>query len=301
MKLLVTGATGLVGKKLVTELLQQGHIVHYLTSSKAKTQSMANCKGFYWNITTQEIDSRCIEGVDVIVHLAGANIAKRWTNKYKEEIINSRVESAHLLYELLCTQRHQVKQFVSASGTAIYPESIEKSYDEATDEKEESYLSGVVQRWEAAADHFESINIKVCKLRTGVVLDNKEGALPEMALPIRLGLGAVMGSGAQMQSWIHIDDLVCLYQFVIQHQLQGVYNAVSPVPVSQAKLTQAIAKVLHRPLFLPNIPRFVMDIVLGEMDYLVFSSKNCTSSKIQNAGFVFQYPEIETAIRDLYA
>lgn len=300
MKLLITGATGLVGKKLVALLLQQGHNIHYLSTSKNKIQSLPNYKGFYWDIQQGEIDASCIEGVEVIVHLAGATIAKRWTKAYKIEIVESRVNSANLLYHLLKDSNHTVKQFISASGTAIYPESIDKLFDESTEEREESYLSKVVQEWEAAADQFNNYNIKVCKLRTGVVLDGKEGALPEMAKPIQMGVGANMGNGKQMQSWIHIDDLVQLYSFAIQQQLAGVYNAVSPNPVSNAVLTKAIAKVLHKWLFLPNIPRFMMDLLLGEMDYLLFSSKNLSANKIQKEGFVFHFPNIDKALENIY-
>ncbi len=300
MKLLITGATGLVGKKLVALLLQKGHSVHYLSTSKVKIQSLSNYKGFYWDIKMGTIDKECIEGVDVIVHLAGASIAKRWTKEYKKEILESRVHSANLLYTLLKEQTHTVKHFVSASGTAIYPESIDGVYDETTIEKEKSFLSNVVQEWEQAADLFSQLGVKVCKLRTGVVLDRKEGALPEMAKPIQMGVGASMGKGTQIQSWIHIEDLVQMYSFVIDHQLEGVYNAVSPNPVSNAVLTRAIAKVLRRPLFLPNIPRFVMDLILGEMDYLLFSSKNLASYKIQKEGFVFQFPNIDSALEKIY-
>lgn len=300
MKLLITGATGLVGKKLVALLLQQGHCVHYLSTSKNKIQSLSNYKGYYWDIQKDEIDTSCIEGVEVIIHLAGASIAKRWTKQYKKEIIESRVHSANLLYSLLKEQTHKVKYFVSASGTAIYPGSIEVLYDETTIEKENSFLSNVVQEWELAADRFNQLGIKVCKLRTGVVLDRREGALPEMAKPIQLGVGANMGNGSQIQSWIHIEDLVQMYSFVINHQLEGVYNAVSPNPVSNAILTKAIARVLRRPLILPNIPRFVMNIILGEMDYLLFSSKNLASNKIQKEGFVFQYPNIDIALENIY-
>jgi uncharacterized protein (TIGR01777 family) len=300
MKLLITGATGLVGKKLVALLLQQGHSVHYLSTSKTKIQSLPNYKGFYWDIQQGEIDASCIDGVEVIVHLAGATIAKRWTKAYKKEIVESRVKSANLLYQLIKNGDHTVKQFISASGTAIYPESFEKVFDESTVEQETSYLSTVVQEWEAAVDQFNNYNIKVCKLRTGVVLDGKEGALPEMAKPIQMGVGANMGNGKQMQSWIHIDDLVQIYSFAIQQQLAGVYNAVSPNPVSNAVLTKAIAKALHKWLFLPNIPRFMMDVLLGEMDYLLFSSKNLSADKIQKEGFVFQYPNIDTALENIY-
>ena len=300
MKILITGATGLVGKELVQLLLSKNHSVNYLTTSLSKIENKPNYKGFYWNPQQGKIDENCLYEVDVIVHLAGATIAKRWTNAYKQEIIESRILSSELLYNLVRKTPNQVKQFVSASGTASYPESFTKVYDETTKETEDSFLSNVVKKWEESANRFQVLGLKVGILRTGIVLSKDGGALPEMAKPIKLGLGAYMGNGKQMQSWIHIDDLVALYCFVIEKQLEGVYNAVTSNPVSNAKLTKVIAKKLKKPLFLPNIPQFLMKLILGEMSYLLFTSKKLSSQKIQDLGFEFQFPEIEQAIAAVY-
>ena len=145
------------------------------------------------------------------------------------------------------------------------------------------------------------LGIKVCKLRTGIVLANQGGALPEMVKPIKLGLGSVMGSGKQIQSWIHINDLVALYNFALEKQLEGVYNAVTPNPISNEVLTKTIAKSLNKSLWLPNTPELVMKLILGEMAYLLFSSKNLSADKILDLGFQFQFPEVKQAIHDLYS
>lgn len=300
MKVLITGATGLVGSALVQLLLEQQHTVHYLTTSKSKIREQSNYIGFYWSPQEGKIDERCLYGVDVIIHLAGANIANRWTKGYKQEITESRTLSSDLLYKLVKKTPNQVKQIISASGTAIYPESTVKVYDETTTESEDSFLSNVVQKWEESVNPFQVLGIKVCKLRTGIVLSNKGGALPEMVKPIRLGFGAVMGSGEQVQSWIHLDDLVSLYYFAAEHQLEGVYNAVSAHPVSNALMTKVIAKTVKKPLWLPSIPEFVMKLLLGEMAYLLFSSKNLSSHKIREAGFQFKYETIDKAVEALY-
>lgn len=300
MKILITGATGLVGKELVKNLLAKNHSVNYLTTSLSKIKSKPSYKGFYWNPELGKIDENCLYEVDVIVHLAGANIAKRWTNSYKQEIIESRTLSAELLYNLIRKHPNQVKQFISASGTAIYPESFSKVYDETTKETENSFLSAVVQKWEESANRFQVLGVKVCKIRTGLVLSDKGGALPEMSKPIKMRFGAASGNGKQIQSWIHINDLVNMYCFAIEKQLEGVYNAVSPNPVSNKELTKVLAKNLNKSLWLPNIPEFVIKLILGEMSYLLFSSKNLSSGKIQDLGFQFQFVDIEKAIADLY-
>lgn len=300
MTVLITGATGLIGSKLVNVLLARNYTVHYLTTSISKIESKPNYQGFYWNPEQGKIDENCIYGVDVIVHLAGANIAKRWTNSYKQEIIESRILSSELLFNVVKKNKSKIKQFISASGTAIYPASFDKSYDETTRNTEDSFLSNVVKKWEESADRFQVLDLKVCKLRTGIVLSNDGGALPEMVKPIKMGFGAAMGNGKQIQSWIHINDLVAMYCFAIENQLEGVYNAVTPKPISNQELTSVIAKTLNMPLFLPNIPQFIMKLLLGEMSYLLFSSKNISSYKIRQSGFQFQFPEIKEAIADLY-
>ncbi|MCF6132302.1 TIGR01777 family oxidoreductase [Flavobacterium wongokense] len=300
MKILITGATGLVGKELVKLLLAQNHTVNYLTTSLSKIESKSNYKGFYWNPELGKIDENCLYEVDVIVHLAGASISKRWTNAYKQEIIESRILSAELLYNLVRKTPNQVKQFVSASGIAIYPDSYTKVYDENTTETEDSFLSHVVKKWEESANRFQVLGLKVCKIRTGVVVSKDGGAIPEMAKPIKMGFGAAFGNGKQMQSWIHLKDLVALYDFAIENQLEGVYNAVAPNPVSNKELTKVIAQALKKPLWLPNIPEFVMKLILGEMSYLLFSSKNLSSEKIRSLGFQFRFSQIEDAINDLY-
>ncbi len=300
MKILITGATGLIGQELVATFLEKGHTVNYLTTSKDKIISKNNYFGYYWNPNENSIDENCLINVDVIIHLAGASIAKRWTAAYKKEIIDSRIHSAALLYNTLKNNPYQVQQIISASGTAIYPESDLISYDESTKISDDSFLSTVVQKWEESADAFQKLGIKVCKLRTGVVFANNGGALPEMVKPIKMGFGALMGNGKQIQSWIHYKDLIQLYYFVFQNQLEGVFNAVAPNPVSNAELTKIIAKTIHKPLFMPNIPQFFMKFILGEMSILLFSSKNISSKKIQNLGFRFIFPTCKEAIQDLY-
>lgn len=299
MKILITGATGLVGTELTTLLLQKGVHVHYLTTSSKKIISERNYTGFLWNPKNGTIDENALIGVDVIIHLAGANIANRWTEDYKEEILESRTVTTNLLFKVLKNNPHQVKQIISASGTAIYPSSLTKVYSENSTETEVGFLSNVVIKWEESVDKFQQLGILVCKIRTGIVLSNKGGALVEMAKPIRLGFGSALGSGAQIQSWIHIHDLANLYCFAFENKLHGVYNGVAPHPISNKDLTIAIAKQINKPLFMPNVPQFLLKTLLGEMHLILFSSQNVSSKKIMDEGFHFDYKTVQKALESM--
>jgi len=299
MKVLITGATGLIGTELVSLLLQNGISVNYLTTSKNKIVNELNYNGFYWSPEKGIIDENCLLGVDSIINLAGANISKRWTNSYKQEIIESRLLSSALLFKAIKNNPNQVKQIVSASGTSIYPNSDTIIYDEKSTQVNPSFLGNVVIKWEESTDKFTSLGLKVCKLRTGIVLSTKGGALVEMLKTIKLGLGSFFGSGKQVQTWIHIHDIAALYYFAIKNNLEGVYNAVSPNPVSNQELTFVIAKFLKKPLFMPNIPKFVMKLILGEMHELLFENRNISAKKIIDKGFVFKYKTIDEALKNI--
>jgi uncharacterized protein (TIGR01777 family) len=299
MKILITGATGLIGQELTNLLLQEKHIVHYLTTRPFKSHRRHNYFGFSWNPKVGKIDENCLIGVDVIIHLAGASISQKWTPQYKKELVESRIQSAELLFQLLSKNPNQVKQFISASGTAIYPDSDSAIYDEEANASDRSFLGQLVEKWEASADQFKVLNIKVTKMRTGIVFSNKKGALSEMIKPIKMFVGTGFGNGKQLQSWIHIKDIARLYSFVIQNQIEGIVNSVAPIPVSNQELTNIIAKRLHRPLFLPNLPKSLMKLILGDMHILLFNNKNVVPKKALNSGFQFDYPTAELALSNL--
>ena len=299
MTVLITGATGLVGQELVNLLLQNGHNVHYLSTSKSKLVTNTNYKGFYWNPKNAEIDTKALTGVEVIIHLAGANVAKKWTIAYKEEIIESRVLSTQLLYKTLQKNSHQVKQIISASAVGIYPDSLTDIYHETDLDIDVSFLGNVVKQWENEVSQFEKLEIIVSKIRIGIVLAKNGGALQEMAKPIKYGVGAAFGSGEQYQSWIHVQDLVAIFQFVMENRLSGIYNGVAPYPVTNSELTKAIAKTLGKPLFLPNIPKFVMKLILGEMHQILFSSQHVSCRKLLDENFQFKFASLDKALNDL--
>lgn len=299
MRVLITGATGLIGEEIVKFCHVKGIKVNYLTTSKSKINQSEKTQGFYWNPKEQDIDVNCFKDVDAIIHLAGATISKRWTSEYKKTIISSRKETTQLLVATLKKIKHTVKQVVSASAIGIYPDSVSNYYDETFNHFDNSFLSSVVQVWEHEVNAFSALNITVSKVRIGLVLSNKGGALKEMVKPIKYGVGSAFGDGEQWQSWIHIKDLAHLFLYVLKHQLPGVYNAVSPNPVTNQELTKTIAKVLERPLLMPNIPRFFMKLVLGDMHVLLFDSQRVSNKKIEDEGFYFEYHHLQPALEDL--
>ena len=299
MKILITGATGLIGQEIVRLCHLQNIQVNYLTTNKLKLEKNENYKGFYWNPYNQEIDKSCFKDVDAIIHLAGASVSNRWTESYKQEIIKSRVEVTKFIYDSLINENHNIKQFISASAIGIYPDSLTKYYNETETEFDNSFLSNVVQQWEDVTAAFNTLGIMVSKVRIGLVLSNKGGALTLLMKPVKLGLGSVLGNGNQWQSWIHITDLANLFLYILQNQLKGVYNAVAPNSVTHKEFTKTLANVLHKPLWLPNIPKSILNLILGEMHVLLLLSQRVSSKKIEDLGFNFKHYHLQTALEDL--
>ncbi|WP_292943699.1 TIGR01777 family oxidoreductase [Olleya sp. UBA1516] len=300
MRILITGATGLIGSEIVKQCRLNNIAVNYLTTSKSKLETDPNYKGFYWNPSKNEIDTACLNEVDAIIHLVGASISKRWTASYKKTIMLSRVQTSQLLFDTLKNHPNQVKQIVSASAIGIYPSSLTNYYSEDFNTVSSSFLGQVVEQWEQVVDAFSSLNIMVSKVRIGLVLSAKGGALPEMAKPIKFGAGAAFGSGKQWQSWIHITDLANLFLHVLENKLEGVYNGVAPNPETNKQLTKSIAQQLKRPLFLPNIPESLMKLILGEMHILLFESQRVSSKKIEDTGFSFEHYNLQSALQEEY-
>lgn len=296
MRVLITGATGLVGNELVSLLLNRGIQINYLTTSKSKIRKEDSYTGFYWNPEKGVIDEDCINGVDVIIHLAGAPIAKRWTESYKKEILRSRTATTNMLYDLLKSKENNVHQFISASAIGIYPDSMDEVYSEDNTGVDDSFVGKVVEKWEEVVDKIKELKIRVAKIRIGLVLSAKGGMLAELAKPVSYGVGSAFGSGKQIQSWIHIEDLVEIFFYVLNNEMEGVFNAVAPYPVSQNDLVKCVAKVLKKPYFMPNVPKFVMKMMLGDMSMLMFTSQNVSAKKIIATGYQFKFLSLEKAI-----
>lgn len=298
-RVLITGATGLIGQEIVKQCHDHGHQINYLTTSKSKLSENPNYKGFYWNPSQGEIDHNCLKNVDTIINLVGASISKRWTPSYKKEILESRTKTAEVLQHAIRYHKYNIKQVVSASAIGIYPSSLTNYYDESNNAIAKSFLGEVVQKWEKAVDGFKELGCSVVKIRIGLVLATTGGALPEIVKPIKVGAGAAFGSGKQWQSWIHISDLARLFYFALNKDLQGVYNGVAPNAVTNKELTKVAAAVLNKPLLLPNIPKVAMKLILGEMHMLLFESQRVSAQKIESQGFQFNFSNLKPALEDL--
>lgn len=296
---LITGATGMVGKAIVEQCIQQQIEVRYLTTSKSKIGNKSGCKGFYWNPDNNQIDTACFDGVEAIINLAGAPISKPWTRRYKSVVKTSRINSLELLRQVLKKENITIKHLISASAIGVYPHSFTNFYQEDYNGDSSSFLANVVKAWEAAADTFTGPETKVSKIRIGLVLDKDEGVLPKMLTPIKWGLGAPFGTGAQWQSWIHRHDLAKVFLHVFQNGLEGTFNAVAPNPVTNAELVKTIAEVTERPLWLPNIPKGILKLGLGERHELLTDSQRVSCKKIEDSGFAFKYYHIKPALSNL--
>ncbi len=299
-KVLVAGATGLVGKHLVNKLLEQGLSVNIL--STRKEASIKGTQTFTWNPQKYKMESEALNGVDAIVNLAGATIDKRWTPAYKQIIYDSRTQTGDTLFKTLQKQKENLPEvYISASGINFYPSNKERVFTEV-DEPATDFFGQVCSAWERSADKMQSLNMRVIKLRIGVVLSNKGGMLKKIEPLAKTGLLSPLGNGAQNMSWIHIDDLCEIILFGLNHtNVSGAYNAIGPEHITNRAFTTAFAQQLNRPSFLPAVPKAVLKIALGEMAEVATSGVKASPQKIISAGYTFQYPNINSALANLYA
>ncbi|HSC36790.1 MAG TPA: TIGR01777 family oxidoreductase [Chitinophagaceae bacterium] len=309
---LITGGTGMIGRALSAMLLERGYEVIVLTRDAGgkKRVPVANGGGnglsyAVWDVQNQTIDAAAVQQADYIVHLAGAGVAdKRWSDKRKQEIVNSRTQSSALIVKALKEHSNKVKAVVGVSGIGWYgPDPVvpnPKPFVE-TDPVATDFLGNTCRLWEDSIEPVTLLGKRLVKLRTGVVLSNDGGALAEFKKPLRFGLAAILGSGSQVMSWIHIDDVCRIFlQALEDEQLHGVYNAVAPQPVSNKLLTLHLAKAMRGKFYLPvYVPSFLLKIVLGGMSIEVLKSATVSARKIHCTGFDFAYPSIDAALNAL--
>ena len=300
MKLLITGGTGNIGSYLIEEILSKGYSVNYLTRNQSNIKKSSNLNGFFWDIDRKTIDHKCFEGVTHIVHLSGESISKRWTKKRKKNILSSRLLTTKLLFTSLSKHRnlYKVQHIVCASAIGIYKSSYDKIYDEESICEAKTFLQQVVIKWEKELWNFKKLGIDITIFRIGLVLSNRGGILKALQIPTKLNISAPIGTGKQLQSWIHEYDLSNMIMESIFNKWFGVYNAVSPNPVEQKKFIKLYAKSLNKMSLAIPIPKAIIRLLFGEMSVLIFNSQYVSSKKIVDSGFIFKFPKIEEAFLD---
>lgn len=298
MKILITGASGLIGFHLTKLLLEKGHDVAHLGRKKS---AGSNVKQFTWDPLKETIEKGALAWADAIVHLAGANVSEgRWTDKRKKEIIDSRVKGAQLLAKAVPEEHSNAKVFISAAAVGWYGMITSDKIFTEKDPPANDFFGTVCLKWENAADLLEEAGLRMVKLRIGVVLAKESGALPQLAAPVKWFAGSPLGSGKQWMPWIHIDDLCALFLKAIEDEsMSGAYNAAAAQHVTNKEFVRSVGKVLHRPVFFPPVPKFALKLFLGEMSGIVTEGSRVSNEKVLKTGFVFKYGELLPALRDL--
>lgn len=303
--ILITGGTGLIGSALTKMLTAKGHKV-IIVSRTEKRSDHNNISYTVWDLKSQKISERALVTADYIIHLAGAAVAeKRWNSERKKEIVESRIQSSTLLVKTLQEVPNKVKAVISASGIGWYGKDENRSAkkkaftEDMRPDKE--FLGETCRLWEQSIQPVKEIGKRLVKLRIGIVLSNEGGALPEFKKPVKFGIAGVLGSGKQVVSWIHIEDLCRMFMYAIENEnMEGVYNAVAPTPVRNKELTLLLAQKMKGRFFVHmHIPAFLLKVLLGEMSIEILKSATVSSDKIRGAGFTFLYPSIETALDNL--
>ena len=300
MKVLVTGATGFIGTALCTHLLKHNHSVHYLVTNAKDIKDKENYKGFLWNPEKNEIDLNSLEQVDAIVNLAGHTINCAWTEENKKAIHDSRINCSNTLFNALKENQYQVKSIVNASAIGIYQSSETAVYTEHSTEFGNDFLAEVCKDWEAANLRFESLGITTAITRFGLILSKDNGVLHELAKVVSKGLGANLGNGEQWMSWIHFNDVIEIIYQLLKNQQGGIFNVVAPNAVKQHQFLKLLAAQLNKPLWLPNIPEFVIKFGLGKRSALVLSSQHVQSVKLPEIGYKFMFTDLASTLKDLY-
>lgn len=298
MNILITGATGLIGTKLLKNLSQKGHNINILSRNPEKNL-YANT--FKWDVESQEIDLDSLKNVDTIINLAGAGIAeKRWTKSRKRILVESRTESIKLLYKAIEQTGTPVKTIISASAVGYYGD----RGDEVLTEESQigtGFLAYCSREWEDAIDEGSKFGARIVKLRIGIVLSRLGGALAELEKPVSYFAGAPLGTGKQWMPWIHLYDMAAIFEKVVEDQsYEGTYNAASPFPVTNHEFTRVLAKKLNRPVWPVNVPVFMLKTILGEMSAVVLSSNRISSQKLLDTGFEYRYSGLESALDEIY-
>jgi uncharacterized protein (TIGR01777 family) len=299
--ILITGGTGLIGKSLTGLLVSKGHRVIIL--SRKKRQPEGNISYVEWDPGNSVIDPAAISEAEHIIHLAGAGVAdKRWTDKRKKQIADSRVKGGELIVKALKEIPNNIQTIVSASAIGWYGPDVKGSNHAfvETDAAAGDFLGNTSQLWERSIQPVTELGKRLVILRTGIVLSNEGGAYPEFKMPLKGGVAGILGSGKQVISWIHIDDICRIYLAAIENKnMNGVYNATAPETITNKEFILRLAKVRKRPFIPVHVPEFALKLFLGEMSVEVLKSTTVDDSRLRNSGFNFLFPSVDAALGEL--
>jgi hypothetical protein len=297
-KVLITGGSGLIGRYLTSVLLTEGYDVAHLSR---KQDQFGRVRVFRWNPEKGILDPLVFEGVDYIVHLAGANIGdKKWSDSRKKEIESSRVDSAKLLFKVISENNIHIKAFISASAVGYYGSVASDKIFKEDDPPANDFLGTVCRKWEEAADQFAQTGARIVKVRTAVVMEKNDSALSKFLAAARFGLFPRLGGGRQYMPWIHPEDLCNIYLKAVKDETMcGAYNAASPHHITQAEFMKSLAETLNRFCFSPLVPSILLKAALGEMSVVALKGSRINPEKIINSGFKFKFSRLESALGDV--
>lgn len=291
----VTGGSGLVGRAVQKELEAQGHEVRILTRTPRKPGEFA------WNPSTYTVDPAALKGVHGVIHLAGASVSERWTKSHKRAIMDSRIQGAETLYRAIEAMDQRPEVVVSASAVGIYPNSLDRVYTEK-DGGAVGFLGDVVRAWESQADRFANLEMRVAKIRIGIVLGHGGGVLGTLLPVFRLGLGSALGDGQHWMPWIHVTDLARMVaRLASDTALHGTWNGVGPESATNKEFSRALAAAMKKPFWAPAPPAWALRLVLGEMAQIALMSTHCSAQKWKDAGFTYLFGTLHDALSDLVA
>lgn len=293
---LLTGGTGFIGKYLTDVLIANDFSVSIL--SRSNRNNSDSITYYKWDMERNYIDENAILKADFIIHLAGEGIVeKRWTAKRKKDILESRTKPIELIYSVLQKHNKSLEAFVSASAVGIYGAITSQEICTENTVPANDFLGKTCQKWEAATDQINSLNIRTVKIRTGIVLGRNEGFLKKLVPSFKAGFGAILGTGKQYVPWIHIEDLCSIYLKAIQEeQIKGAYNATVLDNTTNSILSKTLANFCGYSIWLPKVPSFILKLFLGEMSVAVLNGQRVSSEKIKNEGVNFRYEDLKTAL-----
>lgn len=296
-KILVAGGTGFVGRHLISFLAGNGYSINVLTR-KANFKKSENIQFFQWDIEQQYIDKNAFEGVDILINLTGANIGeKRWTEKRKSEIINSRVQSIELLYHYVSENKFNINTFISSSAVGFYGAVTTHKIFNETSKSGNDFLASVCQIWEATAMKFNDLGIRTVLLRKGVIFGRDGGMVQKLTPLAKLGINVSLGSGKQYLPWIDIRDLVRLYDFILSNsKVNGIYNAVSSEHITMNDFSRTLLKSFDKKSIFPNAPSFIIRLLFGEMSVMLLEGSRVSNEKLKSSGFSFKFDTIEKSL-----